>query len=84
MWMAAWLVHWRRVHWRAGADWFLEHLARWRPRQQPSELAMDRQHLQPQALLFQPRQLGALQRGAFLQELFQRKSLPLRCQLRAT
>ena len=26
MWMAAWLVHWRRVHWRAGADWFLEHL----------------------------------------------------------
>ncbi len=26
MWMAAWLVHWRKVHWRAGADWFLEHL----------------------------------------------------------
>ena len=26
MWMAAYLVHWRNVHWRAGADWFLEHL----------------------------------------------------------
>ena len=26
MWMAAWFVHWRRVHWKAGADWFLEHL----------------------------------------------------------
>ena len=26
MWMAAYLLHWRRVHWRAGADWFLEHL----------------------------------------------------------
>jgi deoxyribodipyrimidine photo-lyase len=26
MWMAAWLVHWRRVHWTAGANWFLEHL----------------------------------------------------------
>ncbi len=26
MWMAAWLVHWRRIHWKAGADWFLEHL----------------------------------------------------------
>ena len=26
MWMAAWLVHWRKVHWKAGADWFLEHL----------------------------------------------------------
>jgi deoxyribodipyrimidine photo-lyase len=26
MWLAAYLVHWRRVHWRAGADWFLEHL----------------------------------------------------------
>ena len=26
MWMAAYLVHWRRVHWKAGADWFLEHL----------------------------------------------------------
>ena len=26
MWMAAWIIHWRRVHWRAGADWFLEHL----------------------------------------------------------
>ncbi len=26
MWMAAWLVHWRRVHWKAGADWFLQHL----------------------------------------------------------
>tara|TARA_B100001778_G_C17974673_1_gene356386 strand:- start:148 stop:504 length:357 start_codon:yes stop_codon:yes gene_type:complete len=24
--MAAWLVHWRHVHWKAGADWFLEHL----------------------------------------------------------
>ena len=26
MWMAAYLVHWRRVHWRVGANWFLEHL----------------------------------------------------------
>ena len=26
MWMAAWLVHWRRVHWKAGADWFMQHL----------------------------------------------------------
>ena len=26
MWMAAYLVHWRQVHWRAGANWFLEHL----------------------------------------------------------
>ncbi|EAQ70036.1 probable deoxyribodipyrimidine photolyase [Synechococcus sp. RS9917] len=26
MWLAAYVVHWRRVHWKAGADWFLEHL----------------------------------------------------------
>ena len=26
MWMAAYVVHWRRVHWKAGAEWFLEHL----------------------------------------------------------
>ena len=26
MWLASYLVHWRRVHWSAGADWFLEHL----------------------------------------------------------
>ncbi|MEG5137876.1 MULTISPECIES: FAD-binding domain-containing protein [unclassified Microcoleus] len=26
MWIAAYLVHWRRVHWQAGARWFLEHL----------------------------------------------------------
>ena len=26
MWLASWLVHIRGVHWRAGADWFLEHL----------------------------------------------------------
>ena len=26
MWMAAYVVHWRKVHWKAGADWFLEHL----------------------------------------------------------
>ena len=26
MWLAAYVVHWRRVHWRAGAEWFLEHL----------------------------------------------------------
>ena len=26
MWFASWLVHVRGVHWRAGADWFLEHL----------------------------------------------------------
>jgi deoxyribodipyrimidine photo-lyase len=26
MWMAAYLVHWRHVHWETGARWFLEHL----------------------------------------------------------
>lgn len=26
LWFAAWLVHVRGVDWRAGADWFLEHL----------------------------------------------------------
>jgi deoxyribodipyrimidine photo-lyase len=26
MWLASWLVHVRGVQWRAGADWFLEHL----------------------------------------------------------
>lgn len=26
MWMAAYLVHWRRVKWQAGARWFLQHL----------------------------------------------------------
>jgi deoxyribodipyrimidine photo-lyase len=26
MWLAAYLVHWRRVRWRAGAEWFLTHL----------------------------------------------------------
>lgn len=26
MWLAAYLVHWRRVRWQAGAAWFLEHL----------------------------------------------------------
>lgn len=26
MWLAAYVVHWRRVRWQAGASWFLEHL----------------------------------------------------------
>ncbi len=26
MWLAAYVVHWRRVRWRAGAQWFLTHL----------------------------------------------------------
>ena len=26
MWLAAWIVHWLRVRWQAGARWFLEHL----------------------------------------------------------
>ncbi len=26
MWVAAYVVHWRRVRWQAGAAWFLEHL----------------------------------------------------------
>lgn len=26
MWMAAYVVHWRRVKWQAGARWFLQHL----------------------------------------------------------
>ncbi|GAB4110743.1 MAG: FAD-binding domain-containing protein [Roseiflexaceae bacterium] len=26
MWLAAYIVHWRRVRWQAGARWFLEHL----------------------------------------------------------
>lgn len=26
MWMAAYLVHWRHIHWLAGAKWFLQHL----------------------------------------------------------
>ncbi|MBY0503937.1 MAG: hypothetical protein K2X03_08500 [Bryobacteraceae bacterium] len=26
MWLAAYIVHFRRIRWQAGADWFLEHL----------------------------------------------------------
>ncbi|GCE64629.1 deoxyribodipyrimidine photo-lyase [cyanobiont of Ornithocercus magnificus] len=26
MWLAAYIVHWRQIHWRTGAHWFLEHL----------------------------------------------------------
>ena len=26
MWLASYIIHWRQVHWKAGADWFLEHL----------------------------------------------------------
>lgn len=26
MWLAAYVVHWRRVRWQAGAKWFLQHL----------------------------------------------------------
>lgn len=26
MWMAAYVVHWRRIRWQGGAKWFLEHL----------------------------------------------------------
>ncbi len=26
MWMAAYIIHWRRISWQAGAKWFLEHL----------------------------------------------------------
>lgn len=26
MWMAAYLVHWRHIDWKAGAKWFLQHL----------------------------------------------------------
>jgi len=26
MWIAAYIVHWRRTRWQAGAKWFLEHL----------------------------------------------------------
>lgn len=26
LWMAAYMVHWRRIRWQGGAKWFLEHL----------------------------------------------------------
>lgn len=26
MWLAAYIVHWRRIQWQAGAKWFLQHL----------------------------------------------------------
>ncbi|WGV28890.1 FAD-binding domain-containing protein [Halotia branconii] len=26
MWLAAYIVHWRRIRWQTGAKWFLEHL----------------------------------------------------------
>jgi deoxyribodipyrimidine photo-lyase len=26
MWLASYVVHWRRVRWQAGARWFLQHL----------------------------------------------------------
>lgn len=26
MWMAAYIIHWRRIRWQAGAIWFLKHL----------------------------------------------------------
>lgn len=26
MWLASYIIHWRRIRWQAGAKWFLEHL----------------------------------------------------------
>ncbi|MBD2138834.1 deoxyribodipyrimidine photo-lyase [Anabaena sp. FACHB-1237] len=26
MWLAAYIIHWRRIQWQAGAKWFLQHL----------------------------------------------------------
>jgi deoxyribodipyrimidine photo-lyase len=26
MWLAAYIIHWRRIRWQAGAKWFLQHL----------------------------------------------------------
>jgi deoxyribodipyrimidine photo-lyase len=26
LWLAAYMVHWRRINWQVGAVWFLEHL----------------------------------------------------------
>ncbi|MBW4642446.1 MAG: deoxyribodipyrimidine photo-lyase [Goleter apudmare HA4340-LM2] len=26
MWLAAYIIHWRRIRWQAGAQWFLQHL----------------------------------------------------------
>ena len=53
MWFAAYVVHWRRVRWQAGARWFLEHLVDGDPASN-NLLAVDSFHLREQALHLQP------------------------------
>lgn len=64
MWLASYVVHLRKVHWRrlAGGP-----PAGRRPRQQPPELAVGGRHRQPQALFVQCRERGALCAGALAQ-----------------
>ena len=58
MWLASYVVHRRKVHWRAGADWLYRHLLDGDLASNHLKLAVGGRHRQPQALPPQCRQRG--------------------------
>ena len=69
MWLASYVVHWRRVSWQAGARWFLGHLLDGDPASNNLSWQWVASTFQRQALHLQPGQPGAFQRRPLLQRL---------------
>jgi Deoxyribodipyrimidine photolyase len=69
MWMAAYLVHWRRVKWQAGARWFLEHLLDGDPASNNLSWQWVASTFSHKAYFFNRVEFGALQQGGLLSRL---------------
>ena len=76
MWMAAYLVHWRRVHWRAGADWFLEHLLDGDPASNHLSWQWVASSFSHRPYYFNRQNLERYSNGQFCQECPSNKSCP--------
>ena len=76
MWMAAYLVHWRRVHWRAGADWFLEHLLDGDPASNHLSWQWVASSFSHKPYYFNRQNLERYSNGQFCQECPSNKSCP--------
>ena len=76
MWMAAYLVHWRRVHWRAGADWFLEHLLDGDPASNHLSWQWVASSFSPKPYFFNRQNLERYSNGLYCQDCPSHKSGP--------
>lgn len=76
MWVAAWVVHWLRVKWQAGARWFLKHLLDGDPASNNLSWQWVASTFSHKPYFFNRENLEKYTRGAYCQKCPQRGDCP--------